>query len=93
MTRATELYQATFRNAEGGYAPVDYISEVVALHVPVIDVTGTTTIGGYEWTTAETAGSEWYLTHSTDKQWLIVVEARKSLHDSTLVLLSSMDVK
>jgi hypothetical protein len=89
-TEATVYY--SYEGARG-YSAVDYISEVVALHVPVIDVTGTTTVGGYEWTMAETAGSEWYLTHTADKQWLIVVEARKSLHDNTLILLSSMDVK
>lgn len=76
-----------------GYAPLDYLSEVVALHVPVIDLTGTTTVGGYEWTTAETAGSEWYLAQTEDKQWLIVIEARKSSHDDTQTLLSSLEVK
>lgn len=76
-----------------GYSPVDYISEVVAVQVPVIDVTGTTTLGGYEWTTAETAGSEWYLAQTEDKQWLIVVEARKSAHDAAVALVSSMDAK
>ncbi|MDQ5962831.1 MAG: hypothetical protein QG653_638 [Patescibacteria group bacterium] len=76
-----------------GYSPVDYISDVVAVQVPVIDVTGTTTLGGYEWTTAETAGSEWYLAETADKQWLIVVEAKKTSHDVAVALVSSMSAE
>jgi len=72
-----------------GYTPEDYISNVVALHVPVINLTGTTTIGGYEWVTAETAGSEWYLSPANN-EWLIVIEAKKSSQEATNALLSSM---
>lgn len=92
---ATGLEASVYFSYEGarGYSPVDYISEVIALHVPVIDVTGTASIGGYEWTTAETAGSEWYIAQTADKQWLVVVEAKKTNHDIVMALVSSMDAK
>jgi hypothetical protein len=92
---ATGLEASVYFSYEGarGYSPVDYVSEVIALHVPVIDVTGTVSIGGYEWTTAETAGSEWYIAQTADKQWLIVVEARKVNHDVALALVSSLEAK
>jgi hypothetical protein len=76
-----------------GYAPLDYLTNVVAPHVAVIDPTGTSTIGGYEWTTAESNGSEWYISPSTDKQWLIVIEAKKTSHEDTADLLTSLTVK
>jgi hypothetical protein len=86
---------AVYFSYEGGrgYSPVDYLTDVVAPHVAVIDLTGTSTIGAYTWTMAESAGSEWFVAPSADKQWLIVVEAKKAMHDDTEQLLTSMTLK
>ena len=76
-----------------GFSPKDYLTEKIAPHVPVIEDTGVSTVGSYEWTMAESAGSEWFIAPTSDKQWLIVVEAKKAVHDETLELLKSMEVK
>jgi hypothetical protein len=76
-----------------GFSPADYLTEKVAPHVPVINDAGMSTVGNYEWTMAESAGSEWFVAPTMDKQWLIVVEAKKTVHDETLELLKSMNVQ
>lgn len=62
-----------------GYTALDYISEIVAPHVSVITPTGTSTFGAYEWTTAETAGSNWYISSVSEGEWLVIVEGKKTL--------------
>jgi hypothetical protein len=70
-----------FLSFEGarGLTPLDYISEIVAPHVSVIDPMGTTTVGAYDWTVAETPGSNWYITQAVNDNWLVVVEGKKTL--------------
>lgn len=76
-----------------GFSAKDYLIEKIAPHVAVINDAGVSTVGAYEWTMAESAGSEWFIAPTSDKQWLIVVEAKKAVHDATLELLKSMEVK
>ena len=44
-----------------GYTPMDYINNTIAPHVSVINPTGTSTIGSYDWQVAESEGSEWHI--------------------------------
>jgi hypothetical protein len=92
---ATGTEATVYFSYEGGrgYSPFDYLTEVVAPHVAVIDPTGTTTVGAYVWTTAQSAGSEWFVAPTADSQWLIVVEAKKAFHDDTQRLIQSMSIK
>lgn len=85
-TRATVYfsYEGT-RNM----TPSEYIGEIVAPHVPAIDETGTTTIAGYDWQLAETAGSNWYITTLHNGEWIVAVEAKKTWSDNTEKLISS----
>lgn len=78
---ATTSIASIYVSYEGGrgYTPLDYITEIVAPHVSVIVPTGTSTIGLYDWTTAETTGSNWYITSIDNGTWLVVVEGKKSL--------------
>ncbi|MCF7898571.1 MAG: hypothetical protein K9L31_01320 [Candidatus Pacebacteria bacterium] len=75
-----------------GYSPADYINNIVAPHVAVIDITSTSSIGSYEWQEAESAGSEWYIAPVMDGEWLIVVENKKTAHDSVMNILNSIMV-
>ena len=76
-----------------GYTALDYLSEVVAPHVNVIDPTGTSTIGMYEWQLAETANSEWHIASVDNGKWLIVAESKKSVHDEAEKILESVNAK
>ena len=76
-----------------GFSANDYLVEKVAPQVAVVNFTGTTTIGMHEWTTAESSGSEWFIAPARDGEWLVVVEAKKTMHDETLEILKQMDVK
>ncbi|MBP6948505.1 MAG: hypothetical protein KBC41_02345 [Candidatus Pacebacteria bacterium] len=73
-----------------GYTAIDYISNIIANHVPVIDVEETKTIGLLEWQTATSEGSEWYITSVLDGKWLIVVENKKTVHDTAEKILESV---
>ncbi len=76
-----------------GYSPIDYIDNVIAPHVAIINPTSTSTIGGYEWQGAESEGSEWYIAPVLNGEWLIVVENKKSVHDIAVDTLNSIEVK
>lgn len=76
-----------------GYTALDYLSEIVAPHVNVIDPTGTSSIGAYEWQLAETANSEWHIAQVDGGKWLIVAESKKSVHDQAERILESVNAK
>jgi hypothetical protein len=76
-----------------GYTALDYINNVIAPHVAVIDVTSTSTIGAYDWQAAESEGSEWHIASVASSSWLIIVENKKTAHDTVERMLESVSVK
>lgn len=86
---------AVYMSYEGarGYSPLDYLNNVVAPHVAVIDPMGTSTIGLFDWQLAETEGSEWHIASVNGGNWLIIVESKKTSHDTVIKTLESVSVK
>jgi hypothetical protein len=76
-----------------GYSPVDYINNVIAPHVAVIDLTSTSTIGANVWQGAESSASEWHVASVLDGKWLIIVENKKSVKDTADQMLESVNAK
>ncbi len=76
-----------------GYTALDYLSEVVAPHVNVIDPVGTSSIGVYEWQLAETANSNWHIAQVDGGKWLIVAESKKSVREQVERILESVNTK
>lgn len=85
-------YVSMYFSYEGGrgYMPVEYIENVIVPRVSVLTIMGTTTIGSYEWTVAESPASEWYVAQVGDGQWLVMVESKKDLHDKVVETLKSL---
>lgn len=75
-----------------GYSPVDYINNVIAPNVAVINPGEVVTVGGMDWQTASSEGSEWYVAKARDGEWLVVVENSKTQHDQVQKILSSLKV-
>ncbi len=73
--------------------PEDYISYVVAPHVPVIETKETQTIGNYDWQLAETQGSNWYVTTLNDGMWIVAIESKKTWEDQANALVESFKLK
>lgn len=73
-----------------GYVAPDYINNVIAPRVPGVKIVGTSTIGLYTWTVAESEMSEWHVAQVGDGQWLLVVENKKSLHDGAVESLDTL---
>lgn len=73
-----------------GYVASDYINHVIAPKVRGISVGGTTTVGLYTWTVAESQASEWHIAQVGDGQWLLVVENKKVLHDDAVKALDTL---
>lgn len=90
-TPLTTLY-ISYEGARG-YTPSDYISNIIAPHVSVINEVGTTTIGLYDWQVVESEASEWRIASVDSGKWLIVVENKKSVHDTVEKILESVSVK
>jgi hypothetical protein len=61
-----------------GYSPIKYITNIVSPHVPSITPTGTSTIGAYDWVTADTPASEWFIASVANGKWLIIMEGKKA---------------
>lgn len=76
-----------------GYSSVDYINNVIASHVAVIDLTSTSTIGVNEWQVAESPASEWRVAQVDGGKWLIIVENKKAVHDTVDQMLASVSTK
>ena len=92
---ATSSYANMYVSYEGarGYSAVDYINRIITPHVSAITTTNVVHIGDYDWQMAETGGSEWYIASVANGQWLLIVESRKSAHDSTQKMLESLKTK
>ena len=91
VTDGTSTRATVYFSYEGGKAlsPVDYITNIVAPHVSVINVTNTSTIGNYEWQLAETGGSNWYVTSLNNGEWIAAIEAKKTFSDEAEKLVKS----
>lgn len=92
ITDATSSYATMYMSYEGarGFTPLEYVSEIIAPHVSVINPTGTSTIGVYEWQAAESDGSEWHVASVNNGAWLIIVENKKAVHDLVEKTLESV---
>jgi hypothetical protein len=95
VTDAMNPVVSIYFSYEGGrgYAPLDYIDNVIAPHVAIIEPTSTSTVGAYDWQGAESEGSEWHVAQVLGGQWLVVVENKKTEHDTVNEILSSFEVK
>lgn len=88
----TATFYMSYEGARG-YTALDYISNIIAPKVSVINPTDVVTIGDYDWQKAESAGSEWYIASVASSSWLIVVENKKTNHDMAVKILESVSVK
>ncbi len=95
ITDNNNPYATIYISYEGGrgYTPVDYIGQVIAPHVSVINMTDVMKIGEYDWQMAETEGSEWHVASAGNGQWLIIVENKKAVHDLVAKTLESFKAK
>ncbi|HCC06057.1 TPA: hypothetical protein DEP94_01690 [Candidatus Nomurabacteria bacterium] len=95
ITDNNNPYATIYISYEGarGFAPVDYIGQVVAPHVSVIDMGDIKKIGDHDWQTAETEGSEWHVAGAANDQWLIIVENKKAVSDTVVKTLESFKAK
>lgn len=98
LVRITEngaLYAAVYMSYEGGrgYVPEEYINRIIAPQVHVLTAGGTSTVGLYTWTEAESANSEWHVAQVNEGKWLVVVENPKSNHDRVLESLGTMRIE
>jgi hypothetical protein len=94
VTNDATLVVATYFSYEGGrgYSPADYVTNVIAPRVALAAVTGTTTLGGYDFTVVEGVKSIWYIASVKDSQWLVVAEADKDDQDGAKTILESLTV-
>lgn len=85
-------YLSMYMSFEGarGYTPLEYIDNVITPKVPVIEITSTSTIGGYEWQGAESPASEWHVASVAGGKWLVVVENKKVVHDLVVKTIESL---
>ncbi len=92
VSDATSSYTTIYISYEGGrgFGPIDYMDEVIAPHVSVINANGTTTIGNYEWQVADSEGSEWHIASIAGGSWLVIVENRKNMHDLVQKIIASL---
>lgn len=88
-------YASMYFSYEGGrgYMPQDYIRNVIVPRVPALIIMGTTTIGSYTWTIAQSDQSEWHVGQVGDGSWLLVVESKRSLHERVIESLESLMTK
>lgn len=91
MTNHSTVYFSY--EGEKALSALDYITEIIAPHVSVIDITDTTTVGNYEWQLAETAGSDWYIASVNGGKWIVAIESRKIYADEAKKLVTSFKVQ
>ena len=79
ISDATSTRVTVYFTYEGGrgLTPREYISEIIAPHVSVVEETGTTTMGNYEWQMAETSGSNWHIASLKNGEWIVAIESKK----------------
>ena len=89
------LLVAMYASYEGGrgYSPTDYIKNVIVPSVPSVTMTGTTTVGLYDWNVAESARSTWHVAQVGDGSWLLVVENKKIDSEKAQVVIESISTK
>lgn len=94
VTNETSPLATIYLSYEGarGYTPMDYINNIVAPHVSVINPTEITRIGNYDWQGAESEGSEWHVASVMNGKWLVVIESKKSVHDSVERTIESFGI-
>lgn len=94
ITNGTSSYASIYISYEGGrgYTPMDYINYVIAPKVSTLTLTGTSTIGDYEWQGAESFASEWHVASLLNGNWLFIVENKKAVHDTVNTTLESLFV-
>ncbi len=86
---------AAYFSYEGGrgYSPEDYITNNIVPSVAAVTDMGTTTVGSHEWTVAESEWSVWHVAKSSNGQWLIVVENKKTDTEKAKTILESLTTK
>ena len=91
ISDGTSTRTTVYFSYEGGrgMSPLEYISEIIAPHVPIIDETGTSTVGNYEWQLAETNGSNWHITTLKNGTWIVAIESKKVWSDEANKLVNS----
>lgn len=91
VTDGADLLVAMYFSYEGGrgYTPNDYIKNVITPNVRVATVTGTTTLGSYEWTIVEGVTSVWHVASVKNGEWLVVAETKKGEDERGLDILDS----
>ena len=89
------LVLAMYTSYEGGrgYSPSDYIKNVITPSVPGLTMSGTTTIGMYDWNVVESSRSIWHVTKGGDGSWLIVVENKKADNEVANAIIESITTK
>lgn len=95
VTDADNSLVYVYMSYEGarGYSALDYINNRIVPNVAVLEITSTSTIGGYEWQAAESEGSEWHVASVAGGKWLVVVENKKAVHDTANKVLESIVAK
>ncbi len=94
ITSTSSPYATIYISYEGGrgFTALDYINEIIAPHVSVINPKNISTIGTHTWQVAESEGSEWHIAPLRNNEWLFIVENRKVNHDVVEKTLESLVV-
>lgn len=95
ITTPESPYATMYISYEGGrgFTALDYINEIIAPHVSVINPSGVATIGNHLWQVAESEGSTWHIAPILDGQWLFIVENKKVQGVLVEKTLSSIVIK
>lgn len=95
ITDKATPYATVYASYQGGRnrTPEQYLSDVIAPHVSVINPIGEAMIGNTMWYKAESATSEWHIASVADGKWLVIVESKKTASQMVEKSLSSFAVK
>lgn len=76
---SSSLITALYFSFEGGrgYTPKEYVQEVIASKVPVVTITGSSTVGNLSGIAASSDSTIWKIAPTEDGQFLVVVEYPK----------------
>lgn len=86
---------AMYISFEGGrgYSPADYITNTIVPKVQAVTSKGMVTIGSHDWDVVESEWSVWHVTKTTNGNWLLVVENKKSDNEPANAILESIVTK
>jgi hypothetical protein len=89
------LVAAVYFSYEGGrgYTPEEYIDNVIAPKVSVIETAGTSSLGEFVWREASSPSTEWHVGQVLNGNWLVVVENKKTDHGTVEKMLTNLTVK